>query len=290
MRSALAHPATVLLTAALALAAALPGTTAQAAAGPRPLPPPPAGGPAHHSRPGGPAPRPEETDGPGVVGGTPAIQGEFPFVVRLSVGCGGALYSKDLVLTAAHCVDRSGPDTSLTVTAGVVHLDNPAALRTTSTRVVRAPGYEGKGRDWALVKLAKPLDLPTLPIADTTTWNNGTFFVAGWGAAGEGGEQQRALLKAQVPYVEDAVCARAYGSAFLPSDELCAGQVRLGGVDTCQGDSGGPLFRRSGPGAWVQTGIVSWGDGCGAPGKPGVYSELSTFAPDIRKAAAELGG
>lgn len=28
-----------------------------------------------------------------VVGGTRAAQGEFPFMVRLSMGCGGALYS-----------------------------------------------------------------------------------------------------------------------------------------------------------------------------------------------------
>ncbi|MGW1222594.1 trypsin-like serine protease, partial [Streptomyces californicus] len=35
-----------------------------------------------------------------VVGGTRAAQGEFPFMVRLSMGCGGALYAKDIVLTA----------------------------------------------------------------------------------------------------------------------------------------------------------------------------------------------
>jgi secreted trypsin-like serine protease len=39
---------------------------------------------------------------PSVVGGTRATQGEFPFMVRLSMGCGGALYSPTIVLTAAH--------------------------------------------------------------------------------------------------------------------------------------------------------------------------------------------
>ncbi|MGO4754430.1 trypsin-like serine protease, partial [Streptomyces sp. 2MCAF27] len=42
--------------------------------------------------------------GQSVVGGTRAAQGEFPFMVRLSMGCGGALYTQDIVLTAAHCV------------------------------------------------------------------------------------------------------------------------------------------------------------------------------------------
>jgi len=40
-----------------------------------------------------------------VVGGSRAAQGEFPFMVRLSMGCGGALYTQQIVLTAAHCVN-----------------------------------------------------------------------------------------------------------------------------------------------------------------------------------------
>lgn len=52
-----------------------------------------------------------------VVGGTRAAQGEFPFMVRLSMGCGGALYTQQIVLTAAHCVNGSGTNTSITATA-----------------------------------------------------------------------------------------------------------------------------------------------------------------------------
>ncbi|MFE2650322.1 trypsin-like serine protease, partial [Streptomyces sp. NPDC059346] len=32
-----------------------------------------------------------------IVGGERAEQGEFPFMVRLSMGCGGALYTQDIV-------------------------------------------------------------------------------------------------------------------------------------------------------------------------------------------------
>jgi len=49
-----------------------------------------------------------------VVGGTRAAQGEFPWMVRLSMGCGGALYTTQIVLTAAHCVNGTGPNTSIT--------------------------------------------------------------------------------------------------------------------------------------------------------------------------------
>ncbi|MEU1282036.1 serine protease [Streptomyces sp. NPDC005805] len=224
---------------------------------------------------------------PPVVGGTRAAQGEFPFMVRLSMGCGGSLYTQDIVLTAAHCVGASGNNTSITATAGQVDLQHPSAIKVRSTKVLRAPGYNGIGKDWALIKLAQPINLPTLKIADTTAYNNGTFTVAGWGANREGGAQQRYLLKAQVPFVSDATCRQAYGNELVANEEICAG-YNQGGTDTCQGDSGGPMFRRDNAGAWIQVGIVSWGYGCARAGYPGVYTEVSTFASAIRSAAAGL--
>ncbi|WP_432067683.1 serine protease [Streptomyces sp. C10-9-1] len=222
-----------------------------------------------------------------VVGGTRAAQGEFPFMVRLSMGCGGALYARDIVLTAAHCVGSSGNNTGITATAGTVDLRSSSAITVRSTKVLRAPGYNGSGKDWALIKLARPIDLPTLKIADTTAYDNGTFTVAGWGANREGGFQQRYLLKAQVPFVPDSTCSQAYGRELVADEEICAGYSQ-GGVDTCQGDSGGPMFRRDAAGDWIQVGIVSWGYGCARAGYPGVYTEVSAFASAIRSAAAGL--
>lgn len=135
------------------------------------------------------AAQPPSTD---VVGGTRAAQGEFPFMVRLSMGCGGALYTNQIVLTAAHCVSRTGSNTSITATVGVVDLNSTSAKKIKSTYVYQSPTYgSSTGGDWALIKLASPVTgLSTLPIASTSTYNTGTFTVAllgrgdrGWRAA-----------------------------------------------------------------------------------------------------------
>ena len=86
----------------------------------------------------------------------------------------------------------------------------------------------------------------------------------------------------------DLSLGNAY-SDFDATTMVCAGYPQ-GGTDTCQGDSGGPMFRRDASNAWIQVGIVSWGDGCARPNAPGVYTQVSTFASSIASAAASLGG
>jgi secreted trypsin-like serine protease len=155
--------------------------------------------------------------------------------------------------------------------------------------VIRAPGAGGPpGDDWALIRLERSVDVPTVPIATTPEFDSGTFTVAGWGAAVEGGPQQRFLLKAEVPFIDDAQCQVAY-SNLVPTEEICAGNWDDGGVDTCQGDSGGPLLNRDSNGEWVLIGTTSWGIGCARPLNPGVYMQASHFSSDILAAVASLG-
>jgi len=227
-----------------------------------------------------------------VVGGTRAAKGEFPWMVRLSMGCGGAMITQRVVLTAAHCVGRTGATTSITATAGVVDLQDTTRVTARSTYVHRAPGFSGAdfGKDWALVKLGTALNVPTLPIVTDTALDSGTFAVMGWGAMTEGGGQSRYLMKATVPFVSDATCGSRYRSAgynFVNADMICAGLTQ-GGVDTCQGDSGGPMVRQDASGAWRQVGIVSWGEGCARPNFAGIYTQVSTFSSAITSAVTSL--
>ncbi|MTD59259.1 S1 family peptidase [Amycolatopsis pithecellobii] len=227
---------------------------------------------------------------PLVVGGQNAAQGQFPWMVKLSIGCGGSLIASKVVLTAAHCVTRTGADTSITATIGKVDLQAGGGQSIRSAYVYRSPEYASTGaQDWALIELASAPSGPLLTIADQgqTSLNSGDFTIMGWGSTSEGGGQSRYLKYATVPYVPDSSCQQSY-SDLQPAYELCAGYAQ-GGVDTCQGDSGGPMVKADSSGDWVEVGIVSWGQGCAEPGFPGVYGEVQSFSDHI-KARISSGG
>jgi secreted trypsin-like serine protease len=222
---------------------------------------------------------------PDVVGGTNAAAGEFPWMVRLSQGCGGALVASRVVLTAAHCVSRTGTNTSIRATIGRVRLsDTSTGQVIRSTFVFRSPTYASTlTRDWSLIELASaPTGASLLALVGQgdQSLNNGNFTVIGWGATREGGAQSDTLRKATVPFVSDATCQQEYPQDLRPATEICAG-LPQGGVDTCQGDSGGPMVKRAATGEWREVGIVSYGNGCARAGFAGVYGEVQSFSAEI---------
>jgi len=78
------------------------------------------------------------------------------------------------------------------------------------------------------------------------------------------------LLQVDVPIVSRATCNSNYGSGAITTNMICAGLTQ-GGKDSCQGDSGGPIVDKS---SRALIGLVSWGEGCAAAGKPGVYTRV----------------
>uniref|UniRef100_A0ACB8FTB1 Transmembrane protease serine 11F n=1 Tax=Sphaerodactylus townsendi TaxID=933632 RepID=A0ACB8FTB1_9SAUR len=86
------------------------------------------------------------------------------------------------------------------------------------------------------------------------------------------------LRETKVKIIGNDVCNRkeVYNHAISPG-MLCAGYLE-GGSDACQGDSGGPLVTTPYPrDRWYLVGIVSWGDECAKPNKPGVYTRVTYY-------------
>lgn len=119
-------------------------------------------------------------------------------------------------------------------------------------------------------------------------------FVAGWGLTNEkNGTYPKVLQHVQVPVVQNVECKKVFQRQKMLFDEsvqfkegqLCAG-VKAGGMDACQGDSGGPMMlpiHGNGEFPFYQIGIVSYGDGCGRPNSPTIYTNVQHYADWIEE-------
>jgi secreted trypsin-like serine protease len=227
---------------------------------------------------------------PKIIGGQPAEDGQFPWMVALADAndpsfnyCGGQLIEADVVLTAAHCTEGTAA-ADLVIRHGSTDITQTDVYEVAEIKV--ADGYDGSTmvNDWSLVKLAEPIpNAETVPLADADNKDWTTLTTVGWGTT-ESGSGSQDLLYVDVPYVTDEECAGAYGTGFTPDNMICAGDLENGGEDSCQGDSGGPLVSPEG----VLVGVVSWGEGCAEAGNPGVYANVGALHDDITAALATL--
>ncbi|MFO7191833.1 MAG: serine protease [Thermocrispum agreste] len=222
-----------------------------------------------------------------IVGGQQARIRDYPYVAYLADRrgrqfCGAALFAPARVVTAAHCVANVDAD-ALIVVAGREDTRTDAGREVGVRRIWVHPRFRNavRGYDVAVLELAGPL--PYRPVrlageADDDLYQGGRkATVLGWGYTAEGGQSSPVLRSAEVPVRSDRVCSQAYVQ-YVPEVMVCAGYDD-GGVDACQGDSGGPLVVRG-----KLIGLVSWGEGCARPGKPGVYTEVRALVEDIVRA------
>ncbi|KAH8315135.1 hypothetical protein KR059_010741, partial [Drosophila kikkawai] len=243
-----------------------------------------------------------------IVGGVEAPNGQWPWMAaiflhgpkRTEFWCGGSLIGTKYILTAAHCTrdSRQKPFAArqFTVRLGDIDLSTDAEPSDPVTFAVKEVRTHeryfsriGFYNDIAILVLDKPVRkskyvipvcLPKglrMPPKERLPGRRAT--VVGWGTTYYGGKESTSQRQAELPIWRNEDCDRSY---FQPINEnfICAGYSD-GGVDACQGDSGGPLMMRY-DSHWVQLGVVSFGNKCGEPGYPGVYTRVTEYLDWIR--------
>ncbi|XP_062987495.1 transmembrane protease serine 11C-like [Elgaria multicarinata webbii] len=224
-----------------------------------------------------------------IFGGSIAGEGEWPWQVSLQLNgihrCGASLISNIWLITAAHCF-RGVKDIKGWTSSFGARLRPPLMRRNLRQIIVHeyyANSVMSHEYDIAVVQLSSPVDFTAavrrvcLPEATQYFPENTTCFVTGYGALKDDGPSVSELRQTEVKIIGNEICNRrtVYNGVISPG-MLCAGYLE-GGNDACQGDSGGPLVTPDSRGIWYLVGIVSWGDECAKPNKPGVYTRVTYY-------------
>ncbi|NXF17675.1 TM11E protease, partial [Rhodinocichla rosea] len=226
-----------------------------------------------------------------ITGGQRAREGEWPWQASIQLDgthrCGASIISNTWLVTAAHCFRGVRDPRRWTASFGI--LLRPPKQKKLVRKIIVHERYGDvlldHEYDVAVVELASPIEFTSdvhsvcLPEASHIFPDNASCFVTGWGALENDGEcySVNQLRQAEVRIISTAVCnRRQVYSGAITAGMLCAGYLD-GQVDACQGDSGGPLVHANSRGIWYLVGIVSWGDECGKPNKPGVYTRVTYY-------------
>ncbi|CAL8097801.1 unnamed protein product [Orchesella dallaii] len=219
---------------------------------------------------------------------------EFPFMALLNVGgqCGGVVYNKRYILTAAHCVvDRKSGEikdsTDFKVKLGrnvgsIVSPENDYGVEAVLvypnySRLKNGPSFPLgiSYNDIALLKLSRDIEfgprIKTLQIApegfDEMRYADQAVIV-GWGAT-DANDVSENMQKANVILRKDVSCFLSNPGKLTPwrwYEEFYQGLLCVGGVMdgkfspvAGQGDSGGPAICRGADGSGILCGITSFG-------------------------------
>ncbi|XP_059538274.1 transmembrane protease serine 11E-like [Myotis daubentonii] len=222
-----------------------------------------------------------------IVGGTQVEEGEWPWQASLQLDgihrCGATLINGSWLVSAAHCFRMYKDPSRWTASFGVTLF--PSKMKQGIRRVIVHEKYKYPSHDYdiSVAELSSPVPYTNavhrvcLPDASYEFRPGDEMFVTGFGALQNDGSSQNHLRQVQVNLIDTETCNKpqAYNNTITPR-MLCAGSLE-GKRDACQGDSGGPLVSADARDIWYLAGIVSWGDECGQPNKPGVYTRVTAL-------------
>ncbi|XP_059211012.1 hepatocyte growth factor activator isoform X2 [Centropristis striata] len=229
-----------------------------------------------------------------IMGGNSALPGTHPWMAAIYIGeldfCAGTLVSSCWVVSAAHCFFRNPLRSQIRVVLGQQHFNYSGPnTKTFGVEEYIFPKqfsvFNPTLHDIVLIKLAKqegrcvrrtPFIRPIcLPDKSMTFPDGYCCSISGWGHMHEKSKVYSSLQEAGVRLISHEACRKPdVYSNHVTSDMICAGLN--GCADACQGDSGGPLACARADVSFLY-GIISWGEGCGRSGKPGVYTKVVNY-------------
>ncbi|XP_030556957.1 trypsin alpha-like [Drosophila novamexicana] len=180
-----------------------------------------------------------------IIGGSNEVIENAPWQISLQyLGkhvCGGSIYNKEIIVTAAHCVASRLPK-DLQVRVGSTYHNSGGTLvgvaRTLSHEHFNRPSY---ANDIAVIRLSQPLTFGTsvqpIALAKTTPSRKTSATVTGWGISKKVPVSPTQLQSVRLRIMSQKLCWKiSFG--LITNDMICAFDWKKG---ACNGDSGGPL-------------------------------------------------